>query len=517
MSNMKQYVLAIDQGTTSTKAFLLSKDGKMLSAAGVPISQSFPKPGYVSQNADEIYYSVLKAVANVLPRVSLGVDACISSIAITNQRETTICFEKDTGSPICPAIVWQCRRTADICLRSEIKAKESKIQKKTGLKLDPYFSATKMRWMMENVEGCELRVRTGSLLFGTVDSYLVYRLTGLKSFATDYSNASRTMLFNINTLDYDEELLRLFGIPRDCVAKALPSCSDFGSICLSEDELRRLEFSQAEIDELMSLNGVKISAIAGDQAAALFGQACLEKGQAKTTYGTGCFTLLNVGNKPVFSQNGLLTSATWSYKGETFYALEGSIFQAGSIITWLKDELGILSKASDCDRICKSISDNGGVYLVPAFSGLGAPYWDAKAKGMITGLTQGTSSKHIVRAGIEAIAYQVNTLIRVMETDTKCSLESMKVDGGICACDFLMQFQADMLQKTVIRGKYDEMTARGVGIMSLLSTGELESLEQAKAFYEESISYSPQMEPKSAKTLMDSYEKAVHMVVNSNK
>jgi len=504
---MNEYILAVDQGTTSTKAFLLGRDGELIRSCPVPTTQHFPAPGYVEHDASEIYVSVLKAMADVLIN---NPDAKINGVAITNQRETTIAFEKETGRPYFNAIVWQCRRTADICRRPEFVSRAKEIAKITGLKLDPYFSATKMRWIMENVPGTEKAALSGELLFGTVDGYLVYMLTGKKVFASDYSNCSRTLLFDITKLEYSDELLELFGIPRKTLADPLPSCSDFGTVVIDNEELIELGLSSDEIKALGRLSGIHINAVAGDQAAALFGQCCFEKGAAKTTYGTGCFTLMNVGEQPQFSDNGLLTSAAWSIGGKTVYALEGSVFQGGSIITWLKDAMGLIGKPSDCDPICNSVEDNGGVYLVPAFSGLGAPYWDPDLRGVITGLTGGTGRAHIVRAAIESIAYQVTELVDLMMHDTGIISTHMKVDGGVCASDFLMQLQADLLGVTITRASSDEMTAFGVGSLAGLTSGFYGSQTEVEGLYRSSRVYKPARASAEARKLLEEYKRAVN-------
>ncbi len=505
---MADYILSVDQGTTSTKAFLLDKKGELIPSKSQPIRQYYPEPGFVEHDAEEIFTSVLKCMADLLIEHPLAAGN-IDSIAITNQRETTIAFEKGSGRPLYHAIVWQCRRTTDICRREVLKGHESYITAKTGLKLDPYFSATKMRWILENVPGTEKAALSGELLFGTVDAFLVYRLTGGKSFATDYSNCSRTMLFDITELKYDKGLLDLFAIPKNCLAEPLPSCSDFGEISLDKDELIRSGFTREEADALTALNGVRIRGVAGDQAAALFGQNCFNEGDTKTTYGTGCFTLMNIGEKPVISGNGLLTSAAWSIDGKTTYALEGSVFQGGSVISWLKDEMRLIDKPSDCDDVCNSLEDNGGVYLVPAFTGLGAPYWDPDMRGVITGLTRGSGRNHIVRAGVESIAYQVTELVDLMMSDTGIVSTHMKVDGGVCASEFLMQLQADLLGVTITRARSDEMTAMGVGLLSGLATGFFTSLEEIKGLYYSSKTYSPLRSSKQARALLAEYKKAV--------
>ena len=506
MIALKEYILAVDQGTTSTKAFLLGKDGSIIKSSAVTIEQHYPAPGYVEHDASEIYMSVLITMADLLQN---NPDIKINSVAITNQRETTIAFERKTGRPYCKAIVWQCRRTADICRRQENLNKKEEISHITGLRIDPYFSATKMRWIMENVPGTEKAALSGELLFGTVDGYLVYMLTGKKEFLSDYSNCSRTMLFDINKLDYSNDMLELFDIPRQTLADPKPSCFDYGSIKINDRELEELGLLPQEIEALKKLDGVHITGVAGDQAAALFGQGCLQRGTSKTTYGTGCFTLMNIGNRPQFSDNGLLTSAAWSYDGKTVYALEGSVFQGGSVITWLKDALGLINDPSECDEICLSLKDNGGVFLVPAFSGLGAPYWNPDLRGTITGLTGGTGRAHIVRAAVESIAYQVTELVDLMMSDTGITSTKMKVDGGVCASEFLMQLQADLLGVTITRARSDEMTATGVGMLAGLTTGFYESLEEVEGLYQASHTYKPMRSSSSARKLLTEYKRAV--------
>lgn len=506
MIGLDECILAVDQGTTSTKAFLLGADGNLIKSRPVTITQHYPAPGFVEHDADEIYLSVLKTMADViLDNPCINIDC----VAITNQRETTIAFYKDSGIPYCNAIVWQCRRTADICRRDKIQAKKDDIARITGLRIDPYFSATKMRWILENIPGTEKAALSGELKFGTVDGYLVYMLTGKKSFLSDYSNCSRTMLFDINKLDYSDEMLELFSIPRKALADPVPSCFDYGKIDLEEKHLKELGFKEDECKALMSLNGKHINAVAGDQAAALFGQTCFEKGSAKTTYGTGCFTLMNIGDKPQFSDNGLLTSAAWSINGKTVYALEGSVFQGGSVITWLKDSMRLIDDPSECDAVCSSIEDNGGVYLVPAFSGLGAPYWNPDLRGTVIGLTGGTGRAHLVRAAVESIAYQVTELVDLMMNDTGITSTHMKVDGGVCACEFLMQLQADLLGVTITRAKSDEMTAKGVGMLAGLQSGFYESQEQLETLYKSSRIYKPLRSSAEARKLLAEYKKAV--------
>ena len=505
---MADYIISVDQGTTSTKAFLLDRKGELILSSPCPISQIYPEAGYVEHDAEEIYTSVLKTIADLLISCPEAVKN-IDSIALTNQRETTVAIDKVTGKPLYNAIVWQCRRTSEICKREELQREEQYISRTTGLKIDPYFSATKMRWLLENVPEVKDKNDKGELLFGTIDAFLVYKLTDKKSFASDYSNCSRTMLFDITNLMYDDKLLGIFDIRKDSLATPKPSCDDFGTIELTKEELDQYGLDDDQKDILLTLNGIHIRGIAGDQAAALFGQNCFCKGDTKTTYGTGCFTLMNIGENPVFSDNGLLTSAAWSIDGKTTYALEGSVFQGGSVISWLKDELHLIDKPSECDEVCNSLEDNGGVYLVPAFTGLGAPYWDADVRGTIVGLTRGSGRNHIVRAGIEAIAYQVTELVDLMNEDTGISSTHMKVDGGVCASEFLMQLQSDLLGVDITRARSDEMTAMGAGLLAGLSTGFFTSLEELKGLYYSSKTYSPSEGREKSRKALGEYKKAV--------
>ena len=505
---MADYILSVDQGTTSTKAFLLDRKGELIPSAPCPISQIYPEAGYVEHDAEEIFTSVLKTMSDLLIRYPEAVKN-IDSVAITNQRETTVAIDKLTGKPVCNAIVWQCRRTADICKREELLREERYICRTTGLKIDPYFSATKMRWFLEKVPEAKDKNDKDELLFGTIDAFLVYKLTNKKSFASDYSNCSRTMLFDITNLKYDDRLLEIFDIKKESLAMPKPSCDDYGTIELTKEVLDKYDLNEDQKDILLTLNGIHIKGIAGDQAAALFGQNCFHKGDTKTTYGTGCFTLMNVGEGPVFSDNGLLTSAAWSIGGKTTYALEGSVFQGGSVISWLKDEMHLIDKPSECDEVCNSLEDNGGVYLVPAFTGLGAPYWNADVRGTIVGLTRGSGRNHIVRAGIESIAYQVTELVDLMNEDTGISSTHMKVDGGVCASEFLMQLQSDLLGIDIVRARSDEMTAMGVGLLAGLTTGFFTSLEELKGLYYSSKTYSPAMDAKESRKSLGEYKKAV--------
>ena len=507
-----KYVLCIDQGTTSTKAFLLDEQGRLSSGTHVPFEQYYPNPGWVEHDAEEIYLSVLKAIAMLIAE-NPGAKGNIVAIGLTNQRETTIAFDR-SGNPLANAIVWQCRRTTDICRRPEIKSQERRISEITGLQIDPYFSATKMLWLLENVPSLRDRIDAGEAFMGTVDGFLVFRLTGGTTFASDYSNCSRTMLFDIAKKDYDEGLLELFKVPRQALAEPRESCGDYGAVELDEEYLKQSGFSENDTENLLSLNGVKITGVIGDQPAALLGQNAIHEGESKTTYGTGSFTLMNLGTKPVFSKNGLLTSCAWSHKGETFYALEGSIFQAGSVISWLKDELHLIDSPAECDKYCESIKDTGGVYLVPAFTGLGAPYWRPDARGVMTGLTRGTGRAELIRAGVESIAYQVTELVNLMTDDTGIKAKQMKVDGGVCASSFLMQLQADLLGVRITRASSDEMTAMGAGLAAGVTCGMFESIEDTGRFYVPGREYDPDMPAFEVSRIMEGYRAAARAALS---
>ncbi|MBE7070057.1 MAG: glycerol kinase GlpK, partial [Ruminococcaceae bacterium] len=471
-------------------------------------------PGWVEHDAEEIFLSVLKAINMLLSENPQAVGN-IAAAGITNQRETTIAFAPD-GKPFANAIVWQCRRTTDICRRPEIRDREREISEVTGLKIDPYFSATKMLWLLENVPGLRELADGGKAYFGTVDGFLVYRLTGCRTFASDYSNCSRTMLFDITEKDYNEDLLKLFKVPRTALAEPRESCSDYGAIELDPAFLKGSGFDDSGIENLMSLNGVRITGVIGDQPAALLGQNAVNEGESKTTYGTGSFTLMNLGTKPVFSKNGLLTSCAWSFDGITSYALEGSIFQAGSVISWLKDELKLIDSPSECDKYCESIKDTGGVYLVPAFTGLGAPYWRPDARGVMTGLTRGTGRAEIIRAGVESIAYQVTELVNLMTDDTGIKAKQMKVDGGVCASSFLMQLQADLLGVKITRASSDEMTAMGAGLAAGVTCGIFDSIENTGRFYVPGREYEPDMPAFEVSRIMEGYRNAARAALSAS-
>lgn len=461
---MNGYLLSLDQGTTTSRAILFDRAGRIVQKAQYPFRQIFPQPGWVEHDPMDILGSQLRAMREVFEASGLS-PTDIAGIGVTNQRETTVLWERASGKPVCNAIVWQCRRTAPLCDRLKAEGLERTVRERTGLVIDAYFSATKLAWMLDEIPGARVRAERGELLFGTVDSWLIWNLTGGKAHVTDYSNASRTMLFDIDKLCWDDELCACLRIPRAVLPQPVPSSMIYGRVAQG---IRGLEW----------LSGVPISGAAGDQAAALFGQACFAPGMAKNTYGTGCFTLMNTGNASVRSTHGLLTSVAWSLNGQATYALEGSAFNAGSAIQWLRDELGIIRSAHECDLLAESLTDNGGVCFVPAFTGLGAPYWDMYARGSFFGLTRGSGKAHMARAVLESIAHQVADLVETMALDAALPLHVLRVDGGACVSDFLMQFQADLLGLSVDRPKTVETTALGAAFLAGLSTGVWSGTEE---------------------------------------
>ena len=451
---MKQYVIALDQGTTSSRCILFDRKQTIVGLAQREFPQYYPKPGWVEHDPMEIWSSQYSVLTEVLAQTGVSPEE-VAAIGITNQRETTIVWDRHTGRPICNAIVWQCRRTASLCetLKEDPELTDY-IKTHTGLLIDAYFSATKLKWILDHVPGARERARQGDLLFGTVDSWLVWKLTGGKVHITDYSNASRTMMFNIHTLDWDQEILDLLGIPRCVLPRPVPSSGVYG-LC----------------DPIHFGGPIPIAGAAGDQQAALFGQTCFEAGEAKNTYGTGCFLLMNTGEKPVFSQNGLVTTIAWGLNGRVNYALEGSIFVAGAAIQWLRDELKILEDSRDSEYMALKVQDTGGCYVVPAFTGLGAPHWDQYARGAIVGLTRGCNKNHLVRATLDSLCYQVNDVVRAMEADSGITLSALKVDGGASANNYLLQTQADLSAAPVIRPKCVETTALGAAYLAGLAVG----------------------------------------------
>ncbi len=450
---MARYIMALDAGTTSNRCILFNEKGEICSMAQKEFTQYFPQPGWVEHDANEIWSSQLGVAVEAM--LKIGADAAdIAAIGITNQRETTIVWDKQTGEPICKAIVWQCRRTSQYCDTLKERGLIELFRSKTGLVIDAYFSGTKLKWILDHVEGARERAEKGELLFGTVETWLIWKLTKGKVHVTDYSNASRTMLFNITKLDWDEEILQEFGIPRCMLPQVCPSSQVYG--------MTEASFFGAEIP---------IGGAAGDQQAALFGQTCFAPGEAKNTYGTGCFLLMNTGEKPVFSGNGLVTTIAWGIDGKVTYALEGSIFVAGAAVQWLRDEMKLIDSAADSEYMAKKVKDTNGCYVVPAFTGLGAPYWDQYARGTIVGITRGVNKCHIIRATLESIAYQTNDVLQAMRTDSGIDINTLKVDGGASANDFLMQTQADIVGVPVNRPSCVETTAMGAAYLAGLAVG----------------------------------------------
>ena len=488
---MGKYIMALDAGTTSNRAILFDKSGRIVSVAQREFTQIYPKPGWVEHDANEIWSSMLGVAVETMAKAGASPED-IAGIGITNQRETTIVWDKETGEPVYNAIVWQCRRTAEYCDSLKAKGLEETIRLKTGLVIDAYFSATKLRWILENVPGARERAEKGELLFGTVDTWLIWKLTKGRVHVTDYSNASRTMMFNINELKWDEDILAELGIP----ASMLPEVHDSS------------EFYGMASKHLLGRE-IPIAGIAGDQQAALFGQQCWEKGNAKNTYGTGCFLLMNTGDKPVFSQNGLLTTLAWGIDGKVRYALEGSVFIAGASIQWLRDEMKLIDSAEDSEYMARKVPDSNGCYVVPAFTGLGAPYWNQYARGAIVGITRGVNKYHIIRATLESIAYETYDVLKAMEKDMGVKLNELKVDGGASANNFLLQTQADLIDSTVIRPSCLESTAMGAAFLAGLAVGYWESRDELRTIHSIDRIYKPEISAEERKKKLDGWEKAV--------
>lgn len=456
---MSKYIMALDAGTTSNRCILFNEKGEMCSVAQKEFTQYFPKPGWVEHDANEIWSSQLGVAVEAMAKLGIGADD-IAAIGITNQRETTIVWDKNTGEPVYNSIVWQCRRTSEYCDSLKEKGLTDKFREKTGLIIDAYFSGTKLKWILDNVDGVRERAEKGELLFGTVETWLIWKLTKGKAHVTDYSNASRTLLFNIKDLTWDKEILEELNIPESMLPEPKPSSCVYG-------------YSDASFFG----KEIPIAGAAGDQQAALFGQTCFNPGEAKNTYGTGCFMLMNTGETPVYSQNGLVTTIAWGLDGKVNYALEGSIFVAGASIQWLRDELRIIESAADSEYMAKKVKDTNGCYVVPAFTGLGAPYWDQYARGTIVGLSRGVNKYHIIRATLESIGYQVNDVLHAMKADSGIDLAALKADGGASANDFLMQFQSDIINAPVKRPSCVETTAMGAAYLAGLAVGYWNSKE----------------------------------------
>ena len=488
---MAKYVMALDAGTTSNRCILFNEKGEMCSVAQKEFTQFFPKPGWVEHDADEIWATQYEVAKQAMENVG-ATAADIAAIGITNQRETTIVWDKATGEPVHHAIVWQCRRTAEYCDSLKDKGLVDKIREKTGLVIDAYFSGTKIRWILENVPGARQRAEAGELLFGTVETWLIWKLTKGKVHVTDYSNASRTMLFNINTLQWDDEILAELNIPKCMLPEAKPSSCVYG-----------------EADPSLFGGPIKIGGAAADQQAALFGQTCYKAGEAKNTYGTGCFLLMNTGEKPIFSKNGLVTTIAWGLDGKVNYALEGSVFVAGASIQWLRDQLRVVDTAPDSEYMATRVKDTAGCYVVPAFTGLGAPYWDQYARGVIVGLTRGCNKYHIVRATVESLAYQVNDVLQAMKADSGIDLAALNVDGGASANNFLMQTQADISGCPVNRPSCVETTAMGAAYLAGIAVGYWKDKEDVIANTSLDRTFTPAISAEERETRIKGWKKAV--------
>ncbi|MDA8228226.1 MAG: glycerol kinase GlpK [Desulfitobacterium hafniense] len=493
----KRYILALDQGTTSSRAILFDHEGKIIGVAQKEFTQHYPKAGWVEHNAEEIWATEYGVIAELLAKTGSALSE-IAAIGITNQRETTVVWDKVTGKPIYNAIVWQSRQSMEIVEELKAKGWSDKIRSKTGLVLDAYFSGTKIRWILDNVEGAQTKAEQGELLFGTIDTWLVWKLTGGKVHVTDYSNASRSMLYNIHELEWDKELLRELRIPKSMLPEVKPSSMVYGN---------------AEVGLFQSEN-VPIAGIAGDQQAALFGQTCFEPGMAKNTYGTGCFMLMNTGTRAVTSQNGLLTTIAWGINGRVEYALEGSVFVAGAAIQWLRDGLKIIEAAQDSEYFAKKVKDTDGVYVVPAFVGLGAPYWNMRARGAIFGLTRGSSKAHIIRATLNSLAYQTKDVLAAMEADSAINLQTLKVDGGAVANNVLMQFQSDILGVPVERPQIIETTALGAAYLAGLAVGFWRDEEEVSTNWHLDQRFEPQMPEQQRNKLYRGWLKAVQRSID---
>lgn len=488
---MDKYIMALDLGTTSCRCIIFDKNGRICSAAQKEFTQYFPQPGWVEHDAEEIWATQTGLMYEAMSKIDITINE-IAGIGITNQRETTVLWDKETGRPVHKAIVWQCRRTAGYCDELKNLGMAEFFRSKTGLVLDAYFSATKLRWLLDNATGARERAEKGELLFGTVDSWIIWKLTGGKVHVTDYSNASRTMLFNIHTLKWDEEILRVLKIQQQILPEVKPSSHVYGYT-----------------DSKLFGREVPIAGAGGDQQCALFGQTCFERGEVKNTYGTGGFMLMNTGTAPVNSHNGLVTTIAWGVDDKVEYALEGSIFVAGAAVQWLRDELGLIRNAAESEVLAKSVPDANGCYVVPAFVGLGAPYWDQYARGAIVGLTRGVNRSHIVRATLESIAYQVNDVLMAMQEDSGMPITSLRVDGGACDNDFLMQFQADILNTSVVRPYCIETTAMGAAYLAGLAVGYWRSKEEILANHVIAAEFKPQMGQAKRESLLQGWHNAV--------
>ena len=490
-----KYIIALDAGTTSNRCIIFDKNGNIVSMAQREFTQIYPNPGWVEHDPEEIWSSMIGVAVEAVAKAGINQEQ-IAGIGITNQRETTICWNKTTGKPVYNAIVWQCRRTADIC--ASIAGHKDMIHKKTGLILDPYFSATKIKWILDNVEGTREMAENGELLFGTVETWLVYKLTGGKVHVTDYSNASRTMLFNINTLEWDKEILEMLDIPESILPEVHTNSEIYGYTTTA--------FFRCEIP---------IAGMAGDQQAALFGHLCVNKGEAKNTYGTGCFLLMNTGNEPVYSENGLVTTIAWNIAGKVSYALEGSVFVGGAAVQWLRDEMGLIDSAEQTEEMARKVSDTNGCYVVPAFTGLGAPYWDPYARGVITGLTRGVNKYHIIRATLDSVCYEVEDVIATMKEDAGAGLNLLRVDGGASRNNYLMQTQSDISSIIVERPVCVEVTALGAAYLAGLAVGFWKNFDEIRANRIVDRSFRPDMDEKVRQQQLRGWKKAVENARNN--
>lgn len=488
---MKKYVMALDAGTTSNRCILFNEKGEICSVAQKEFTQYFPKAGWVEHDANEIWSSQLGVAVEAMSKIGATAED-IAAIGITNQRETTIVWDKHTGEPVYNAIVWQCRRTSKYCDSLKEKGLQDEYRKKTGLILDAYFSGTKLKWILDNVDGVRERAERGDLLFGTVETWLIWKLTKGTVHVTDYSNASRTMLYNIYELKWDDDILKELNIPKCMLPEVKPSSCIYG-----------------KTDRSFFGEEIPIAGAAGDQQAALFGQTCFKAGEAKNTYGTGCFLLMNTGEMPVLSKNDLVTTIAWGLDGKVYYALEGSIFVAGAAIQWLRDEMRLIDTAADSEYMARKVEDTNGCYVVPAFTGLGAPYWDQYARGTIVGITRGTNKYHIIRATLESLAYQVNDVLQAMQNDANITLSTLKVDGGACSNNFLMQFQSDMINAPVLRPTCIETTAMGAAYLAGLAVGYWANKEEVIKNWEISKTFEPQMAEEVREEKLEGWERAV--------
>jgi glycerol kinase len=488
---MKKYILALDQGTTSSRAIVFAHDGSIVSVAQKEFKQIFPQPGWVEHDPEEIWSTQLGVAAEAITKAGLGTEN-IHAIGITNQRETTVVWDRNTGKPIYNAIVWQDRRTADFCDELKRKNLHILIQQRTGLVVDAYFSASKVKWILDHVEGARAKADRGQLCFGTIDTWLLWNLTKGKVHVTDVSNASRTMLMNLQTLQWDGELEKIFNIPGNMLPEIRSSSEIYGTT-----------------QNILTATNIPIAGMAGDQQSALFGQLCTNPGMVKNTYGTGCFMLMNTGEKAVVSKNNLLTTVAWKINGKTEYALEGSVFIAGAVVQWLRDGLGIIRASTDIEKLAAKVTDSDGVYIVPAFTGLGAPYWNQHARGTIVGITRGTNAAHFAKAALDSIAYQTVDVLKAMEADSGIQIKELRVDGGATVNNLLMQFQSDLLNTSVVRPRITETTALGAAYLAGLASGYWNSIEEIQEQWQIDRKFEPAMEEAKRESLMSGWKKAV--------